>query len=275
MIINPISEKQVDIIAKNLPQSLLISGDYGINLREIGEEIAKTNGVKAKIVLPEDKKEKIDEKNGSITIGIIRRLLQMSGTKNTAKNIIIIDYAEKMTHQAQNAFLKLLEEPTKNLYFILLSHQETHLLPTILSRVENIRIRPITVQQSIQLLNELKITDKTKQAQLLYIAAGLPEELAKLATDKDYFIARSKNMRQAREMLQGSNIYQKLLIMQSYKDNRAETLQLLTDMENILQKSLAQNPQKPLFEYLDKVLMTYQQINASGNIRLCLARMIL
>jgi DNA polymerase-3 subunit delta' len=78
------------------------------------------------IILPE-KDEKIDIEKGVISVEIMRRLYDETRTKTEGERIIIIDYAERMTTQAQNAFLKLLEEPGDDVYFILVSNTTSKL----------------------------------------------------------------------------------------------------------------------------------------------------
>lgn len=53
--------------------------------------------------------------------------------------IVIVDEAEKMTLQAQNALLKTLEEPTGKTLLILVCNNSGALLPTIRSRVQAIK----------------------------------------------------------------------------------------------------------------------------------------
>ena len=60
------------------------------------------------------------------------RLHKASG-KNVWK-IVVIVHADRMNPQAQNAFLKTLEEPPNNTILMLLTSQPQALLPTILSR---------------------------------------------------------------------------------------------------------------------------------------------
>ncbi len=52
------------------------------------------------------------------------------------KKIYIIGHADSMTVQAQNALLKILEEPPETVLFFLLCETRTALLPTIRSRVQ-------------------------------------------------------------------------------------------------------------------------------------------
>lgn len=272
-IINQSSEKTLLALVKNLPQSLLLSGEPGVGLGTISRYIAKLRNINPIIILPE-KDEKIDLVKGVISVDIMRRLYDETRTKTAKERIIIIDYAERMTHQAQNAFLKLLEEPGAGIYFILVSHSISRLLPTILSRTEKLEIRPITLLQSEKLLDSLNVSDNTKRAQLLFMAEGLPAELCRLCDGESYFAKRSLIVRDARELIRGS-LYQKLLIAHNYKDDRAVVLLLLLDMAKILKKSIIASPQASAINQIDSILSAYQQIETNGNIRLVLARMIL
>src|SRR3989338_6396973 len=55
-------------------------------------------------------------------------------TSSGHKKAVIIESAEKMNEASQNAFLKVLEEPTPNTYLSLLVGHKHLLLPTIFSR---------------------------------------------------------------------------------------------------------------------------------------------
>ncbi|MFY9321646.1 MAG: hypothetical protein WAP04_04400 [Bacillota bacterium] len=54
--------------------------------------------------------------------------------------VTILENAEKMTQEAQNSFLKILEEPPKNVVFILVAGNPQGLLPTVRSRCQLIRV---------------------------------------------------------------------------------------------------------------------------------------
>lgn len=272
-LINPLSEKIILKISENLPHALLLSGDRGLGLDDIAKYIAKLQNTTAEVILPE-KDEKIDLEKGIINVEIMRKLYDSVRTKSPGKRIIIIDYAERMTVQSQNAFLKLLEEPGSDIHFILVSDSTSKLLPTILSRTENIHINKITAEQSNTLLDTLGVTDPVKRSQLLFIAGGLPSEIKRLNDNNEYFEKRSSIVRDARGMLQNSN-YQKLLIAQKYKDSRTDTLTLLSDMANMLKGNIINDPQAKTLKFSESIINTYKNIEANGNIRLCLAQMIL
>jgi DNA polymerase-3 subunit delta' len=58
--------------------------------------------------------------------------------------VIIVDAADELNPSAANAILKLLEEPPRNVVFLLVSHQPARLLPTIRSRCRTLALRRLT-----------------------------------------------------------------------------------------------------------------------------------
>ncbi|HCA27972.1 MAG TPA: DNA polymerase III subunit delta' [Betaproteobacteria bacterium] len=75
-----------------------------------------------------------------ITVSMIRALLDFTHLSTYAANmrIVLIHPAEAMNPQAANSLLKTLEEPIPDTLFILISHQQHQLLPTIRSRCHSI-----------------------------------------------------------------------------------------------------------------------------------------
>lgn len=78
---------------------------------------------------------------GNISIDEIRTIKKHIFQKPVSLNskIIIISSAHKLTIEAQNAMLKILEEPPKHAILILEAENEFQFLTTILSRVVKIR----------------------------------------------------------------------------------------------------------------------------------------
>ena len=68
----------------------------------------------------------------------LTKFLKLSFDKPT---VILIRNIETATEEALNAFLKTLEEPQKNVKFILTSTSEHKLLPTIISRCQIVRVK--------------------------------------------------------------------------------------------------------------------------------------
>jgi len=67
----------------------------------------------------------------------LRKFVNLSLNEKTA---IVIDSIDAASIDAQNAFLKSLEEPQKNLIYILTANSEDSVLPTIASRCQVIKV---------------------------------------------------------------------------------------------------------------------------------------
>jgi DNA polymerase-3 subunit delta' len=114
-----------------LSHGYIIDGDKFMGKSFIASELAEEITVPSYItqVLPsEDRK--------LIQVDDIRNLKEdaYSASFRGAKKVYIIANADKMTVSAQNAFLKVLEEPPQDCIFILLTEDRQRLLETIRSR---------------------------------------------------------------------------------------------------------------------------------------------
>jgi DNA polymerase III delta prime subunit len=69
------------------------------------------------------------------------RVVEINSRKAFGKgNKVIVLSADTFSHQAQNALLKTLEEPTSGTYFFILTSTASTFLPTILSRVQVVKM---------------------------------------------------------------------------------------------------------------------------------------
>ncbi len=66
--------------------------------------------------------------------------------------VVVISDAQTMNPEASNALLKLLEEPPDRTVLILTTNQASDLLPTIVSRCQRIRFKPITQRRLAEML---------------------------------------------------------------------------------------------------------------------------
>jgi DNA polymerase III subunit delta' len=79
--------------------------------------------------------------------------------------IVLVSRADRLRVQAANAFLKLLEEPPKDVVFILTSSRESRILPTILSRCQVIRFPRVDRDVlRTELIERLKIKPEKAEA---------------------------------------------------------------------------------------------------------------
>lgn len=83
------------------------------------------------------------EKEGrTISVDQIRQCnrLAQESSQLSGYRLIVIEPAEAMNESAANALLKTLEEPAEKCVFVLLTSRINHLLPTIVSRCQQITV---------------------------------------------------------------------------------------------------------------------------------------
>lgn len=119
-------------------QSILIIGkDINIIEDKIGaaKKDAKIKGLKHT--------DFFEIKNEDKTIGIdkVREIKVFAAKKpfSAKRKLIVIWDAHKLTIEAQNALLKILEEPNASSQIILVAENEQKILPTVLSRCQKIK----------------------------------------------------------------------------------------------------------------------------------------
>ena len=100
--------------------------------------------------------------------------------------VFIIEDADKMTVAAQNVLLKTLEEPPKNVVFLLLTQKVEILLPTVLSRCVLFKIKPLMDAEVEEFV--VKNLDKSLDEAYFFAkySAGSIGKAQKLIEDEDF-----------------------------------------------------------------------------------------
>lgn len=90
---------------------------------------------------------------------------------------------QRATTQAANALLKTLEEPPDRVVLLLTANAIEHLLPTIVSRCEVIRLRPASVKSTLTFLKEKKGIEAEKAYLLAHLSSGRVGAAIRMADD--------------------------------------------------------------------------------------------
>ena len=132
------------------------------------------------------------EKPASIGVDEIREQINntiMIRPYSSYYKIYIVDEAEKMTVQAQNALLKTIEEPPSYAVILLLTTNQDAFLPTILSRCVQLKLKPL--RDSVvkeYLIQSLKVEEAQAEIYAAFVQGKYWGKAIHLADSEDFKI---------------------------------------------------------------------------------------
>lgn len=146
LVLHNQTKESMDSFLNHPTHALLIKGPAGSGKASVGLHLAsKLLGVAVGKLSEHPYFSHIIPIDGMISIETIRTTNRFTRLKTPGKDVIkrvlLIEKAHKMTVEAQNALLKLLEEPPEDTVIILLAQPDSGLLPTITSRTRQISIK--------------------------------------------------------------------------------------------------------------------------------------
>ena len=255
----PIYEK----LLSELPHALLLVGKPGVGLHSIASTLAVKHG-ELVLLAPASKTKGATP---IISVDEIRSVYE--AVRSHRPQVVIVDDADSMTPAAQNAFLKLLEEPNASTSFILTSHAHEKLLSTIRSRARSVLVPNPDATQVRKLLDSAP-ADATTKTQLQFIAGNKPAELTRLINDVTYFTARKQAIGTAKQLIE-QPLYHCFVMLSKQKFDRISALQLIVDMIELLERTRSQRSIKRITPLLE----AHENISRGGNPRLQLSAAML
>jgi len=232
LVLHPATEKQLNDFVQQPSHALILIGSEGIGKLSIAEGLAQqllqTDKPLAEqpysyIVTPDEK--------GTISIEAVRELEQKLKLKvpspTTPNRLIVIENSQALGTEAQNALLKTLEEPPAGTVLILTAPSSQDLLPTIISRTQQIAVKRPATSDLIAYF-EQDYADK-EVASTIAMTGGLPGLTQALLTDSEHPLKLA--VIKARELL-SQTTYERLL----YVDELTKDRKLAGDIFFILQQ---------------------------------------
>jgi DNA polymerase-3 subunit delta' len=217
-------------IAKPSHATILV-GSQGAGKSYVAKYIARTLlGGDEKTLITSEKILFITPEKSAITIEQIRKInvslkLKMPG-KNSVNRVVIIEHAQTMTTEAQNALLKMLEEPPADTIFILTVTDLQAVLPTVLSRCSQIGINAVTLEE-IEAHFASELPDSNTINKYFALSQGRIGIFVSLLREKDHDLMQ--HIDRAKEFL-GQTKYDRLVSSNQLKskDDIAGLLQALS-----------------------------------------------
>lgn len=200
----------------------------------------------------------IEPQGASIKIAQIRNLQTDVIIKPHGDyKIYVINNAEKMTMESQNALLKTLEEPPIYVIIILITNNKNSLLDTIKSRCDIVKFLPIPLVELKKYL-EVRGIDEKKASMLSTFSRGSISKALELSESSDFMIMREDIQNNIQIMLE-KNVVEVLELpnkYDKYKDNIIEVLDITINYFRDIMM-LKENIDKDMIINIDKI--TYLQ----------------
>ncbi len=116
----------------------------------------------------------VEPDKGSIKVDAIRDLRQDAYVKpnQAPRRVFLLDGADKMNEAAQNALLKVLEEPPAYALFLLLAESAAALLPTIRSRSIVFSLAPLDSATAVQVVSGLTANHSQEEVEAAVASAS-------------------------------------------------------------------------------------------------------
>lgn len=199
----------------------------------------------------------------NITVDKIREIVNDAYTKpyESGKKVYIISYGDDMNEQAQNAFLKVLEEPPQYAVFVILAENYESLLQTVRSRCTRIKFPPVT-DRKIREYIATHFPDETEKTKfLVQYAGGIVGNVEKILGTENFTDLRYDALLKLENLL-SSRKTDAFLVAEFLEENKEDVDLILTFWQGFLHDvMLIQNDAKSLIQssdFIDKL------INISG-----------
>lgn len=275
LVLHEISAKGLAQFAAKPSHALLLAGPAGIGKGSIALDLANkflasTNSTSSpylRIVHPGKEK--------SISIDVVRELEHFLSLRvpGNGKRLIIIEDAHLLTLEAQNALLKMLEEPPQDTVLVLTAANEQALLPTIRSRLTKVSIKRPPADKLIDHFKHAGYqVAEIHQAQLM--SGGLPglmQTLLEKNTEHPLAIAATM----ARQIAQKSS-FERLALVDALAKDRDNCLNVLNILQQMAHLSLSgSKPSKSWQRILAESYRAHELLLSSVQPKLVLTNLML
>lgn len=265
-LLAPADQANISNLEENLPQSLIIEAEPGLDSALLVEKLIKSESSDRFTIKPEDDKKHIGVQQ-------VRELIYNLRTFASRRRVVVISPAEQMNEESQNALLKILEEPTEKLHFILVVSNRALLLETIVSRCQLLTLHRTSPLQDNSLLKNSDLDDHAKQ-QIRFLASGRPALIRQI-------VAQPELLNQYREIASNAKIimkgvsYDSLVASQKYSSSREDALQLIDVLLTLIRFQIKSQGLSPDIErLLQKTHRAEESLKSNGNIKLALLQIM-
>lgn len=257
-----------------LPHAILIEGDVGLGKHTLAFYLAKAavcgednspcgicKDCKLGAFHPDITITAPEEKKKNISVAQIRALKTEAYIKphQAKRRVFIIDCADTLNEQSQNALLKVLEEPPETTMFILIAKSKASLLETVLSRCT---ILTLSAPQTSEAVSYIKSKTAFSEAD---IKEALESSQNNIGSALNLLNGKSdsKTYAAAKEFLEcflRGNSFGMLSVTAPLEKSRIDTDAFFEDLKIITAQKLRSNAQGYTAVYLSKLYSLLQNL---------------
>lgn len=230
---------------ENISHSYIFEGEEGLGKRKVAFIFAKTLLCKEQGEEPCDRCISclkfdsgnhpdlvlIEPENGLIKRGDIDKLVKSVDTApfESLRKVFIVDDSHLMNMEAKNTLLKTLEEPPKYINIILITSNPGNLLPTIVSRCQNIKFFQVEIKKIADLLVNLYGKSPEESVFIAEFSKGSVGKSIRIAKSDSFFQRRDTLISIIDKLLKGDSIkaFSSIGFFNENKEDMEELLDLI------------------------------------------------
>ena len=278
------------LLSGKLPHAVLIEGESGLGKTVLSSFLANAvlserdnapcgectgchlfaSGNHPDITVVEPEKDR-----KTISVRAAREIVSLAAIvpQLAKKHIFLIDCAESMTVEAQNALLKVIEEPPESVLFILTCNSRAALLSTVVSRCAVLSLSPVEVSLAAEYISGLtgKAQEDVKVA--CQSARGSIGAALNILKHKSASAAEEK-AKEFADIMQNGNQYELLKILLPLENSRPKTLDFYNALEVLLVALIRECRSKTLISRYERLYGTVTEhktlLKSNANLSLLL-----
>lgn len=267
LLLGNVTKRQLKAAAENAGSYLFI-GPEGVGKYTTAQQLSAKLGAKAGsliVIEPEKSSLKIEQ------VQALQQQLQLK-TLGSQPRVVIVRDAHLLTREAQNAFLKTLEEPPTDTTIILTAAQTDSLAATILSRCQKISF-PLLEHETIAEYLSSEHGIRSQQAkELAVVSEGAVGVALRLHLEPETLEVLQARQSLAEEFLKVS-LYERLVLNQQIVQDNAGVilLKILNIIRGHVRSDASAARQSAQLLATGEALLRY--LKGNGNAKLAMDRM--
>lgn len=285
-----LSEIERDIVSGEMAHAYLLAGTNSVGKYTVAKKMAgilqceKDFCHDCPTCLQVQKGSHIDtielrEEGESIKSEEVRNLIdRLNMTPQAKYKILLIQSLERMTLEAANSFLKILEEPPSQTIFVMTTNNVRDLLPTTLSRVRTVTFGPVSTDFLAEKLRELYPERKEEEIeQVSLFAMGKTGRAVHLMENPESLANYQEIYRLAENFLTIRNVADRFSYVEELLEDKRRVEIFCSILANILRKKVLEgdNKSSKYIKTLSKIDDTAMLLKKNVNPRLLLENLML